>query len=76
MVKCHTVNQNELYFCQFQQKPCSVPGCAIQTTNLGQHLVKFHHVDKDGCKYAELMKDSSKRTRTTYSKCNLRVYAF
>ena len=76
MLKCHTVNQNYLYFCQFQQKPCSVVGCTIFTTNLGQHLVKFHKVDKDSLKYAENMKGSSKRAKTTYSKCNLRVYAY
>ena len=76
MLKCHTVNQNYLYFCQFQQKPCSVAGWTVLTTNLGKHLVKCHHVNKDSLKYAELMKNNSKRAQTTYSKCNLRVYAY
>ena len=52
------------------QRSCSVAGCTVLTTNLGQHLVKCHHMNKDSLKYAELMKNSSKRAQTTYSKCN------
>ena len=63
------------YLFFFQKMPCPVDRCDISTTNVGQHLIKFHGFQRGTISYARLMKHSQK-ARTMYSKSKFTVYDF
>ena len=60
-------NGDDDFHCQ--RTVCSVAGCGLRTSSLGQHLRKTHHFSLDSYNYHFHMQGNSKKARTMFERC-------
>ena len=64
-------NGDDDFHCQ--RTVCSVAGCGLRTSSLGQHLRKTHHFSLDSYNYHFHMQGNSKKARTIFERCKCRT---